>query len=424
MKKLLLLLALLALPVHAVAATEMPTLGIVATVNDDAITSSDLDGRMRLMMLGSGIQSNPEILNKLRAQVLRTLVDERLQAQEARNLNVTVSDAEVDEQVAKLAQQNNMPPERMAEFFARGGVSINALRDQLRANIAWGKVVQRKLRPRVDIGDDEVDAEIARIQANAGKPEYLIADIFLPVDAPQQESSVEQSAYKLIETMSKGARFSGIARQFSQAASAAAGGDLGWLQVGQLEPQLDEAIRKMSPGTLSPPIRTATGYHIVMLRDVRVTQGSGTPDPTRTTYNLRQVLIPLDSTADVAAVAAASRKLERLQQQAKSCSDMERMAADIGDTNRGRIGDMSYDKLPPALQSMISALPDNTASPALRNENGALFLMVCSRQAPAGAVVNIDRAEVTNRIGSQKLELLARRYLRDLRQNAFIDIRS
>lgn len=423
MKKLLLLLCLFAVPVHA-ELNAGPSLGIVATVNDDAITSSDLEGRMRLMMLGSGIQPTPEILAKLRQQVLRTLVDERLQAQEAKDLGITVEEAEIDEQIAKLAQQNNVSPANLPQFFARGGVSIATLREQMRANISWTKVIQRKLRPRVDIGDDEVDAEIARIQSNAGKPEYLVADIFLPVDTPQQESSVEQSANKLIETMAKGARFSGIARQFSQSASAATGGDLGWLQLGQLEPQLDEAIRKMSPGTLSPPIRTATGYHILMLRDVRVTQGGNTPDPTKTTFNLRQVLIPLPPSADEATVSAASRRLERLQPQAKSCNDMERMAADIGDPNRGRIGDMKYDQLPPALQSMISALPDNTASPALRNERGALFLMVCSRTAPEGAVLNIDRTLVMNRIGAQKLELLARRYLRDLRQNAFIDIRS
>ncbi len=420
MKKLILLLCFLVAPV---AVHAEPTLGIVATVNDDAITNTDLEGRMKLMLLGSGIQPNPEVLAKLRAQVLRTLVDERLQAQEARSLNVTVDEKEIDEQVAQLAKQNNMSAAQLPQFFARSGVPIAALREQMRANIAWSKVIQRKLRPRVDISDDEVDAEIARIRANAGKPEYLVADIYLPVDSPSQESSVEQTAHKLIDTMAKGARFSGIARQFSQAATAATGGDLGWLQPGQLEPQIDEVIRKMSPGTLSPPIRTATGYHIVMLRDVRMTQGGGAPDPAKSTYSLRQVLIPLSPRASEAEVAAASRKLERLQPQAKTCADMERMAADAGDKNRGRIGDIEYSKLPPALQGMIASLPDNTASPALRNENGALFLMVCSRTAPAGAVTNIDRGEVTNRIGAQKLELAARRYLRDLRQNAFIDIR-
>lgn len=419
MKKLL-LLSLFLLPLPALAE---PTLGIVATVNDDAITTTDLNSRTKLMLLGSGIQPNAEVLSHLQQQVLRTLIDERLQLQEAKALNVTVSDAEIDEQVAKLAEQNHMPAAQLPAFFARGGVPIATLREQMRASIAWGKVVQRKLRPQVDIGEDEVDAEITRLQANAGKPEYLVADIFLPVDSPQQEQSVKQSAEKLIDTMSRGARFSGIARQFSQSASAAAGGDLGWLQPGQLEPQLDEAIRGMHPGTLSPPVRTATGYHILMLRDMRLAQGAASTDPTQAMFNLRQVLIPLPDTASGSAVATASRKLEELQQQAKSCGDMERLAAAQGDSKRGDLGDIKYPDLPPALQQMIAALPDGTPSPSLRNEHGVLFLMVCSRQAPAGSAANVDRAQIMNHIGGQKLELLARRYLRDLRQNAFIDVR-
>lgn len=421
MKKLLsiaLLLAALATP----AAAET-TLGIVATVNDDAITSSDLDSRMKLMMLGSGIQPNPEILARLRGQVLRTLIDERLQAQQAKELGIAVTDAEIDEQVAKLAEQNHMPVSQLPQFFSRSGASVAALREQLRANIAWGKVVQRRLRPRVDISDDEVDAEIARLQANAGKPEYLIADIFLPVDNPQQERSVQQSAAKLIETMAKGARFSGIARQFSQSASAAVGGDLGWLLPSQLEPQLAEAVTRMSPGTLSPPVRTATGYHILMLRDMRLTQGTAAASPEQTTYNLRQVLLPLAATATGSAVEQAGKKIEALQARAKSCRDMEKLAVEQGDSRKGDLGDMKFDAIPPALQQMIAALPDNMPSPPLRNEKGVLFLMVCSRTAPAGSAVGIDRGQIMNRIGGEKLELLARRYLRDLRQNAFIDVR-
>lgn len=415
------LVFLLLLPLPALAE---PTLGIVATVNDDAITTSDLSSRTRLMLLGSGIQPSPEILSHLQQQVLRTLIDEHLQMQEAKQLNITVSDTEIDEQVAKLAEQNHMPAAQLPDFFARGGVPISTLRDQMRASIAWGKVVQRKLRPQVDIGEDEVDAEITRLEANAGKPEYLIADIFLPVDSPQQEQSVQQSANKLIDTMAHGARFSGIARQFSQSASAAAGGDLGWLQPGQLEPQLDEAIRNMHPGTLSPPVRTATGYHILMLRDMRLTPGAAAPaDPAQTTFNLRQVMIPLAGSASGSEVTAASSKLEEMQKQAKSCTDMERFAAAQGDSKRGDLGDIKYPDLPPALQQMISALPDNIPSPSLRNEHGVLFLMVCSRQAPAGATAGVDRSQIMNRIGGQKLELLARRYLRDLRQNAFIDVR-
>lgn len=422
MKKLLLYI-LLALSCVSVAHADA-TLSIVATVNDDAITSADLEARMKLMLLGSGIQPSPEILARLRGQVLRSLIDERLELQDAKAQNVEVADAEIDAQIAKLAQQNHQTPAALPAFFARAGVPISTLRDQMRASIAWAKVVQRKLRSQIDIGDDEVDAEISRMKANAGKPEYLVADIFLPVDSPRQEGAVRQSAEKLIETMAHGARFSGVARQFSQSASAASGGDLGWLLPGQLEPQLDDAIRSMHPGTLSPPLRTATGYHILMLREVRLTPGSGGgTDPVQSNYDLRQVLIPLGTGASSQSVADAGHKIQAMQSQAKSCSDMERLATQQGDRNHGNLGTIKYPDLPPALQGMIAALPDNTPSPPLRNEKGVLFLMVCSRQGPASTNGGIDRQAITNQLGDQKLELMARRYLRDLRQSAFIDVR-
>lgn len=419
-----------------VPATVAPAMGIVATVNDDAITSSDLENRMRLMMLGSGIQPSPEILARLRGQVLRSLIDERLQLKEAKDLNITVDEKEIDEQVARLAQQNNLPVSKLPDYFGKGGISIATLREQLRANISWGKVVQRSLRPKVNVGDDEVDAEISRLRANAGKPEYLVADIFLPVDTPSQDAAVEQSAQKLIESMAKGAKFSGIARQFSQSASAAVGGDLGWLTPGQLEPQLDEVLRRMSAGTISPAIRTATGYHILMLREVRATRGgaalAGQPDLTQAVFNLRQVMQPLAANASGATVAQARDKIRAMQAKASSCKDMEQMALELGSRNKGNLGDVKYTALPPAVRDMIAALPDGKPSQIMRNEKGVLFVMVCSRQVPQAAApaaepvssAGFDRDEIAKRIGGQRLDLLVRRYMRDLRQNAFIEVRS
>lgn len=422
MKKLFALALLLlsfAAPAHADA-----TLGIIAVVNDDAITNNDLDGRVRLALLGSGIQSTPDILARLRGQVLRSLIDERLQLQEAKKFEITVDDKEIDEQIAKLAQQNNMTPEKLKPFFASKGVSLNVLREQMRANILWAKVVQRKIRPQVQISDEEVDDEIARLSANAGKAEYLAAEIFLPVTSPQQEQGVQQAASRLIEQMSKGARFSSIARQFSQAATAAAGGDLGWVQTGQLEPELNEALSRMSPGTVSPPIRTAGGFHILMLRDMRQTRAVGAPKPEQMAFNLRQVLVSTVGTT----VQAASHKLESLRGQAKSCSDMERLAKAQGDDRKGDIGTIGYPQLPTALQGIIAALPEKTPSAPLQNDRGVLFLMVCERSPLPGAEIkpaagSIDREQVTNAIGAQRLEMLVRRNMRDLRQSAFIDIR-
>ena len=421
MKKFLVLFVLCLVFALPAAAAE---LSIAAIINDEAISNTDVEGRMRLALLGTGIQPSAEVISRLKGQVLRAMIDERLQLQEAAKLGISVEESEIDAEVAKMAQQNNMPPVQLPAFFAQQGIPVEALRSQIRASISWAKVVQRKLRPKVNIGDDEVDAEIARLQATAGQPEYLVADIFLPVDNPQQEAGVRQTAGRLIEQMARGARFSAIARQFSQSSTAPSGGDLGWIRMGQLEPQLDVALVKMNPGTVSPPVRTATGFHILMLRETRTGVGgaAATAPAGENTLTLRQVVVKGTATPESAS------KIEQLRSQAKSCADMERLAKEQGDEKGGDLGTVRFATLPEALKPMLANLPVNQPSPALRNDNGVLFVMVCARSAPsavpaAAPAAAIDREKVTDALGLQKLELLARRYMRDLRQDAFIDIR-
>lgn len=452
-----------AMPVWAAAPTaiESATVGIAAVVNDEAVSNLDLEGRVRLAMLGSGIEITPEVVARLRPQILRALLDERLQMQEAKRLNITVPESDIATNLAKMAEQNGMKVEDMPRFFAAKGVPLQSLKDQIAANLAWSMVVQRKLRSQVNISDQEVDAELQRQQANAGKPEFLAAEIFLPVDKPQNDDSVKQAALRLIEQLSRGARFSAIAKEFSQSASAARSGDLGWVLPGQLEPELDEALQKMSAGTITPPIRTAAGYYILMLREVR--QGRGvsaaavapTPaaarsvatqpstNPLDAVVELRQVLLPLPVGAQSNDLQTVALQVEGLRARAKSCADMEAIAASTGDTAKGNLGQVRLGDLPPAVQPVLLNLAPNSAGPAMRNDRGILFLMVCSKTMPRVAVAappaavgpaaqaaaspvsasDAEREAIINQLGMQKLELLARRYMRDLRQNAYIDIR-
>ncbi len=417
MTKLLFLLALLFMP--AVAHADM---AIVATVNDEAISSSDLEGRVRLALLGSGIKPNEETLGRLREQVLRSLIDERLQTQEAKRLGIDVDEKMVDEEVSKLAQQNRQTLQTLPAFFARNGVPISALREQIRASIAWAMVVQRKLRPQVNITDSDVDAEFSRRAAAAGQQEYLAAEIFLPVQGSAQDAAVRQAALRLIDQMARGIRFSAVARQFSQAPSAARGGDLGWVRAGQLEPELDDALRSISPGALTPPVRTANGYYILMLREQRVITASRAGPSGPATLDLRQVLLPVAKSAAATEVTAASVRLKDYAAQSKSCTDMERIAQDLGDRRKGNLGRVKLADLPSAVQALLVNLPDSTPSAPLRNDRGVLYLMICGREA-AQTATNEDRKEISTRLGTERLDLLARRYLRDLRQDAFVDIR-
>jgi peptidyl-prolyl cis-trans isomerase SurA len=261
-------------PAPAVAAPVAPpparsTEGIAAVVNDDIISMSDLTARLQLALVSSGLPNSAETRQRLTPQVLRSLVDERLQLQEAARANVSVTDKEINEAFSKVAEQNNMQRDQLEKMLAGQGVPRSTLESQIRSTIAWGKLVQRRLRPTIEIGQEEIDQVIQRIQANAGKPEYLAAEIFLAVDTPEREDDVRRLAERLYEQIGQGASFPAVARQFSQSAGAANGGDLGWVQQGQLPEELDNSLQQLRPGQATRPIRSITGYHILMLRDQR-----------------------------------------------------------------------------------------------------------------------------------------------------------
>jgi peptidyl-prolyl cis-trans isomerase SurA len=246
-------------------------------VNDDIISTSDLTARLQLALVSSGLPSTVETRQRLTPQVLRGLVDERLQLQEATRSNISVGEKEIGDAFTRVAEQNRMDRDQLEKMLASQGVPRSTLESQIRSTIAWGKLVQRRLRPSIEIGQDEIDAVLQRIQANAGKPEYLTAEIFLAVDTPDREDEIKRLADRLVEQIGQGASFPAVARQFSQSAGASNGGDLGWVQQGQLPDELDTVLRELKPGQASRPIRSLTGYHILLLRDQRTTGGTLPP---------------------------------------------------------------------------------------------------------------------------------------------------
>ncbi|WP_236024638.1 peptidylprolyl isomerase [Arenibaculum pallidiluteum] len=388
---------------------------IAAVVNDEIVSLSDLEARLQLALLSAGLPDSPEARQRLAPQVLRQLVDERLQLQEAKRLNVRVTDKELDDRLGRLAQQNRMTQQQMGDFLKARGISPVTLREQTRAVISWEKLIQRRLRPQVEIGDEEIDAYLQRIQANAGKPEYLVAEIFLAVDSPEQDEEVHRLADRLTEQIVGGASFSAVARQFSQSAVAAQGGDLGWVQQDQLPGELDQALRQLRPGQISRPIRGISGYHLLMLRDQRLVS-AGNPADAKVT--LKQLLLPRVANQDAEGLRAEA---EKLRPQLTGCEAMGEKATALGSPQSGDAGTLRLGDMPQELAQLVAGLNIGEPSPPLLNESGAMIVMVCGRELPAGSLPS--REEVLAVLGTERLDMLQRRWLRDLRRSAFVDVR-
>ena len=204
-----------------------PDMRIAAVVNDEVISVFDLVSRMRMIELSSNLPDTAETRQRIGAQVLRGLVDEKLQLQEAKRQNVVATDDELNTALGQIEKNNNMQSGQLNLLLKSRGIDRGSLVSQLTASIVWAKLVRRMAAQNTEITDEEIDAALKRLKEHAGEPQSHIAEIFLAVDNPTQDQEVRNLALKLIEQMKQGARFSAVAQQFSQSATAAVGGDMG-----------------------------------------------------------------------------------------------------------------------------------------------------------------------------------------------------
>ena len=388
---------------------------IVAVVNDDIITRYDLIARLGIALSSSNVEDTPEVRRRLGSQVLHTLMDERLQSQEAKRLGIGVSEREIAEQIADIEKRNNLQPGGLDRFFRSNRLDIEALKEHLRVEAAWSKVLARRVAPRVEVGAGEVDARLAERRAAAGSNEYVVSEIYLAVDDPAREGEVRAAADGIAAQLRAGASFAGLARQFSQSSSAAIGGDLGRVRSGQLDSRLEAALDSLAPNGFSAPIRLENGFYILLLRERGVIEGSALPD---VEFALKRLHFAAPEGAGPAQVETLRERAAAVGSTIAGCTDMERAAADAGVETPVDIGRVKLSELPQRLQSEAASLDPDVASGPIPWEGGFLVLMVCERIAtPEDAR---QRAEIARQLRLERINRRADRYLQDLRRTALI----
>ncbi len=390
---------------------------IVAVVNDDIVTDGDLAARLKLVLASSNIPDTPENRQRLSGQVLRSLIDEKLEMQDAKRLSVAVTKEEVDASIANIEKRNNMPKGGLDAYLAQRGIPRSTLADQITASLAFGKVVRNRVSEDVTVSDAEITDAMKRLQDDVGKPQSRVAELFLSVDNPSQEAEVRALADRLIDQIRGGANFSAVAQQFSQSPSAAVGGDIGWVVPSELSPKLGEALAKMSPGEMSYPIRTPAGFYILYLMDRRTL---GTVDPAQIVLALDEVVFALPDTALPDERQRVTAQAQQVSDAAKSCDDMVRLGRERSPQLSRQVPQIHAGDLPPDVRQLVLSLKVSQASKPIPFPGGVGVVMVCSRQDPPSMP---SRDEVAENIARERYDTLARRYLRDLRRGAYVDIR-
>ena len=388
-----------------------------AIVNGDVITESDIDHRLALLLGPSRAQLPADELPRARAQVLRSLIDETLQIQAAAQQDITVEDREVDEYYGRMAREQNQTPESFDTYLRSVGSSERSLKRQIRGSLAWQRLRSRWVDQFVSVGEEEVQEMIARLNASRGTAEYRVAEIFISA-TPETSAEARANAQRIVEQIRGGAPFQAYARQFSEASTAALGGDLGWVRAEQLPPELATLVTEIPVGAITDVIEVPGGYSIIYLVDKRQVLVADARDAV---LSLMQLSISLPANTPPAQAQAQAQRLAQATETMGGCGRAAEVATNL---NAELISNdqIPVRDLPPQLQQMLLNLNVGQVSAPFGTVERISVLILCGRDDPEP--VGMPSADqIEERLREERVNRRAQRYLRDLRRDAVIEYR-
>ncbi|WP_394707024.1 peptidylprolyl isomerase [uncultured Erythrobacter sp.] len=388
-----------------------------AIVNGFVITGTDIDMRVALVTAASDAAISEDEMLRLRVQVLRNLIDETLKIQAAAAAEMEVKREEVEQTYQQLAAQNfGSDPKKMDEYLVSIGSSSASLKRQIEGEAAWENLLRRNIMPFVNVSAEEVNDSLKRMNEAKGTDEYRLGEIFLSATS-ENRAAVLANAQQIVQQLQQGGSFVAYARQYSEATTAVVGGDLGWVRLGQLPPQLAAAARTMSAGQLQGPIEIPGGFSILYLINKRQVLMA---DPNEAVLNLKQISVMFPAGVTQAQAEARVNEFGSFVDGLRGCANVEAAAATIGAevvTN----DQIKAEALPPQLRDIILNLQIGQTTPPFGNiQEGVRVFMLCGRDDPKDAGAPTFAA-VMDQLEEERVNKRAQRFLRDLRNDAYIE---
>ena len=376
--------------------------GIVTLVNDEPISLFDVRQRAAMLVVTLGVNPTPEVFNQLANTANEQLIDERLQLQSAKEFELEISDEEIARSVERIANQAGTDLATMERQFAEVGISMHTLEEQVRADIAWRRIMSGRFGSRIRVSRTAIDDQMDRMRAQSQQTAYQLAEIFL--FAPDEESKVQAmtAAQSLIQQLRSGVPFQNAAQQFSSAPTASTGGDMGWVALDDLAPPLAEAVSAATgPGVLEP-IVSDNGVYILSLR------GRREPEEVTSTLELKQFVA---TNNDV-------EMLEANMQEVESCDQMGDVAEDEDGILLVDLGEVKISDLGADAQNMVQNLTVGEASPAFEISRGWASIFVCDRTDGVENLPSLDQIE--DQLFGREFNMISERELRNARNEATI----
>jgi peptidyl-prolyl cis-trans isomerase SurA len=394
-----------------------PVIKATAIVNGDVITQTDVDQRLAFLSIASGQPIPADQIDALRQQVLSNLIDETLEIQAAKTEKIDIKKADIDRTIARVAKDSKQTPDQMASYLETHGSSIQSLRRQVQGEIAWARLQQAKIEDGVSVGDDEVNAVLNQLNKSKGTEQYRVGEIFLSA-TPYTQDQTLQKANQILDQLKHGASFQAFARQYSEASTAAVGGDLGWVRPEQLPGPIADVLRGMGPDTISSPIPVAGGVSIIAVQDTRKIL---TPDPRDAVLSLKQISLKFPKGTTRQQAEPVVEQFVSATRNIGGCGGAEKIGADFH-AEVVQSDNIKTRDLPATMQELVTPLQVGQATvPFGSIEDSVRVLVVCGRDQPDPTVPSFD--DVYNQINQERVNMRSRRYLADLRRDAVIEYR-
>lgn len=396
---------------------------IVAVVNDDVITRSELDQRINLVTQQLAQRGTPPTRAAIERQVLERIIMDRVQLQFANQTGVRVDDNQLERALQRIAQENKLS---MADFRAaveRDGVKFARFREDIRNEIILSRLREREVDNRIVITDAEVENFLAAPSRPKQDVEYDIAHILVripeqasPEQLAERRTRAEQARSALAAPNSD---IGQIAAAYSDAPDALSGGRLGWRTTAQLPNVFSEALAGMESGTVSPVLRSPNGFHVFKLIDKRGKSGPQVEAQTRA----RHILI---KTNELVSENDARARLLQLKERIENGGDFAQFARlhsdDSSASRGGDLGWVSPGDTVPEFENALNALKIGQVSDPVQSPFGWHLIQVLERRDQD---VSQEREKLTARreLRARKSEEAYQEWLRQLRDRAYVELR-
>ncbi|MBB42883.1 MAG: hypothetical protein CMM44_03860 [Rhodospirillaceae bacterium] len=407
---------LLGLPKNNIHAQEI--MRIAAVVNSDIITVHDVNERMRIIFTSAKFKPTKSMVKQVGRRVLKVLIDEKLQKQEAKKRNISISKKDFSRAISELEKNNSLRPGTFKNFILAKNINWHAMVTQINAQIIWSKLLRRVIRHKITISDDEVDEKLSNLQRQKGNLEFNLSEILVSERGSQVEGNSKRNAYLIRKNIKKGAKFTAMARQFSDSSSASIGGNIGWFQKETLPEHFKSIVPQMRAGEIAEPIRTIDGYYILKLNEVRRILTSSILD---TKIDLRRILFNLSPNRKQNKKPVFFQLAQQIERTTSGCVDFDRAAREAGFRENTKMGLVKIRDLSPIVRQHVRKLKLGRSTPPIRIGDKVALFMICDRRVPKVKPPNRD--DIKRTILNERLGMLSRRYIRDLRASAVIDIR-